>query len=94
MERRRAALARLDAFEDAAHTDSVDQGREYRDPNTPPKPGGPHYDLTRYHQRHQSILALAYPDQFTPEQQHARKVQAEEAAWDLMERAMTGGLQA
>lgn len=84
---------RLDRLEDQAHADGMEQGREYKDPDNPPRPGGPHYDLARYNRHRDAILRRAAPWLFSEAAIRARREAEEEQMWAQAIQAM-GGAQA
>lgn len=92
MERRRRAVARWEAFEDASMTDQVDQGRDYVRGTDEPKPDGKYgyHTLKPFIEHRQRLLREAYPEQFTPEAERARAIQASEERWAQLESLLGG----
>lgn len=72
--------------------DGLEQGREYRDPENPPRPGGPYYDLTPYHRHREALLRQAAPWLYTEAAIRARREREEEAMWTQALDAMAAPL--
>lgn len=92
-ERRRRAIQRYQAFEDALYSDHSKMAVEYiPGRNEPQNDGAGHYVLTPMIEHREALRRDAFPEFYTPEQVRERQIAQSEAQWSALDRLMGGGV--